>query len=54
MLKSTKLNGEQIYLNADHIELLEKHPDTNKNYLVNGRKYIVKNSWKNASFGSQV
>jgi flagellar protein FlbD len=41
MLKLTKLNGEQIYVNADHIELLECTPDTIIT-LVNGRKYIVK------------
>jgi flagellar protein FlbD len=41
MLKLTKLNGEAIYINADHIELLECTPDTIIT-LVNGRKYIVK------------
>ena len=46
MLKLTRLNGEVIFINADHIELLECTPDTIIT-LVNGRKYIVREPVEN-------
>ena len=38
-----KLNGEEIVLNANQIELIEEKPDTTIT-MMNDKKYIVKES----------
>ncbi|PLV56794.1 flagellar FlbD family protein [Thermotoga sp. SG1] len=43
MIKLTKIDGKWFVLNADLIETVEALPDTTIT-LVNGRKYIVKES----------
>lgn len=41
MIKVTRLNGEEFYVNSDLIEFIEKTPDTVLT-LTTGRKIIVK------------
>ncbi|MDH7576757.1 MAG: flagellar FlbD family protein [Bacillota bacterium] len=41
MIKVTRLNGEEFYVNSDLIEFIEKTPDTVLS-LTTGRKIIVK------------
>ena len=41
MIKLTRLQGKEFYLNADMIETVEATPDTVIT-LINGTKYIVK------------
>ena len=40
MIQLTRLNGREILLNADHIEMVEVTPDTIVT-LTNGHKYLV-------------
>ena len=46
MIKLTKLNGHELYLSADHIEMMEATPDTIIT-LINGKKIIVKETLDN-------
>lgn len=39
MIKLTRLDGGQMFLNPDHIETLEETPDTHIT-LSNGRSYL--------------
>lgn len=41
MIKLTKLNGQEVYINNDLIEKIEEKPDTFIT-LVDGKKIIVK------------
>jgi flagellar protein FlbD len=41
MIEVTKLNGERIFVNADHIEIVEAQPDTVL-VLENGKHIIVR------------
>ena len=41
MIKLTKLNGEEIYINPDLIEKMECHPNTTL-LLTTGKNTIVK------------
>ncbi|NPV28211.1 MAG: flagellar FlbD family protein [Firmicutes bacterium] len=41
MIKVTRLNGEEFYVNSDLIEFIEKTPDTVLT-LTTGRKIVVK------------
>lgn len=41
MIEVTKLSGERVFVNADHIETVEPHPDTVM-VLSNGRHFIVR------------
>lgn len=41
MIKVTKLNGEQLYINSNLIEFIEETPDTMIT-LTTGRKIIIK------------
>ncbi|CUU06071.1 flagellar protein FlbD [Candidatus Thermokryptus mobilis] len=43
MIKVTRLNGQEIVINADLIEYLEASPDTII-ALINGKKIMVKES----------
>jgi flagellar protein FlbD len=43
MIKLTKLNGSEIYLNPDLFDNMECHPNTTI-LLTNGIKHIVKES----------
>jgi flagellar protein FlbD len=43
MIEVTKLNGETIMVNADHIEMVEAHPDTTL-VLRNDKRIVVKDS----------
>lgn len=43
MIEVTKLNGEIIMVNADHLELVEAHPDTTL-VLANERRIVVKDT----------
>lgn len=43
MIEVTKLNGETIMVNADHIETVEAHPDTTL-VLKNDKRIVVKDS----------
>lgn len=43
MIEVTKLNGETIMVNADHIETVEAHPDTTL-VLSNDKRIVVKDS----------
>ena len=40
MIKLHRLNGSEFYLNPDHIELIEKTPNSVIT-LTNGHKYVV-------------
>jgi flagellar protein FlbD len=40
MLKLTKLDGSEIYINPDLIETIEETPDTHIT-LMNGNRYLV-------------
>jgi flagellar protein FlbD len=41
MIEVTKLNGESIIVNADHIESVEAHPDTTL-VLHNDKRIVIK------------
>lgn len=41
MIKVTRLNGEEFYVNSDLIEFIERTPDTVIT-LTTGRKFVVK------------
>ncbi|MBJ6724846.1 flagellar FlbD family protein [Geomesophilobacter sediminis] len=41
MIKLTKLDGAEIFLNPDHIEILEETPDTHVT-LSNGKNYLFR------------
>ena len=41
MIEVTKLNGEKIIVNADHIESVEGQPDTAL-VLTNGKRIVVR------------
>jgi flagellar protein FlbD len=41
MIKLTRLDGSEMYINADHIEIIEESPDTHIT-LSNGERYLVK------------
>ncbi len=41
MIEVTKLNGEQIVVNADHIETVEAQPDTTL-ILDNGKRLMIR------------
>lgn len=41
MIEVTKLNGEKIVVNADHIESVEGQPDTAL-VLTNGKRIVVR------------
>jgi len=41
MIRLTKLDGSEMYLNPDHIEIIEETPDTHIT-LLNGNRYLVK------------
>ncbi len=41
MIKLTRLDGSELYINADLIELIEENPDTHIT-LSNGERYLVK------------
>ncbi|CAJ1002439.1 MULTISPECIES: flagellar FlbD family protein [Bacillales] len=43
MIRLTRFNGEEFYLNATHVEMVESTPDTVIT-LFNGKKYIVRES----------
>ena len=43
MIEVTKLNGETIMVNADHIETVEAHPDTTL-VLKNDKRIVIKDS----------
>jgi flagellar protein FlbD len=43
VIRLTRLNGTQFYLNADHIQTLESVPDTHI-LLTNGQQYVVRES----------
>ncbi len=43
MIVVHKMNGDEIILNANHIETIESKPDTTIT-LVNDKKYLVKES----------
>lgn len=43
MIEVTKLNGETIMVNADHIETVEAHPDTTL-VLHNDKRIVIKDS----------
>ena len=43
MISLTRINGKDIVLNADLIEIVEKTPDTIIS-MTTGKKYIVKES----------
>lgn len=43
MIEVTKLTGEKIVVNADHIESVEAHPDTTL-LLTNGKRFVVSES----------
>jgi len=43
MIVLHKMNGDEIILNANHIETIESKPDTTIT-LVNDKKYLVKES----------
>jgi flagellar protein FlbD len=43
MIEVTKLNGETIMVNADHIETVEAHPDTTL-VLRNDKRIVVKDT----------
>ena len=40
MIRVTRLDGSELYLNADFIQSVESNPDTHI-VLVNGQSYIV-------------
>ncbi len=41
MIKVTRLDGSEMYLNADLIELMEETPDTHIT-LTNGDRYVIR------------
>lgn len=41
MIKLTKLDGSEMYLNPDQIEIIEETPDTHIT-LLNGNRYLVR------------
>ncbi len=41
MIEVTKLNGENIIVNADHIESVEAQPDTAL-VLTNGKRIVIR------------
>jgi flagellar protein FlbD len=41
MIEVTKLGGERIFVNADHIECVEAQPDTAL-VLNNGKRIVIK------------
>jgi flagellar protein FlbD len=43
MIEVTKLNGEAIVVNADHIEIVEAHPDTTL-VLRNEKRIVIRDS----------
>jgi flagellar protein FlbD len=43
MIEVTKLNGDKMVVNADHLELVEAHPDTTL-VLANERRIVVRDS----------
>lgn len=43
MIQVTKLNGDKMVVNADHLELVEAHPDTTL-VLANERRIVVRDS----------
>lgn len=43
MIEVTKLNGDKMVVNADHLELVEAHPDTTL-VLGNERRIVVRDS----------
>ena len=43
MIEVTKLSGESIIVNADHIETVEAHPDTTL-VLHNDKRIVIKDS----------
>ena len=43
MIELTRLNGEECIINVDHIEMIEKTPDSVIT-MGNGKKILVKNS----------
>ena len=45
MIEVTKLNGEIIIINVDHLELVEAHPDTTL-VLGNDKRIVVRDSVK--------
>ncbi len=40
MIKLTRMDGSEMYINADHIEMIEESPDTHIT-LSNGNRYLV-------------
>jgi flagellar protein FlbD len=42
MIEVTKLNGENIIVNAEHIECVESYPDTAL-VLINGKRIVIRN-----------
>lgn len=40
MIRLTRLDGSELYLNEDLIELVEETPDTHIT-LINGNRYVV-------------
>jgi flagellar protein FlbD len=43
MIEVTKLNGQNIIVNADHIESVEGQPDTAL-VLTNGKRIVIRDS----------
>ena len=41
MIQVTKLNGETIIINVDHLEMVEAHPDTTL-VLTNDKRIVVR------------
>lgn len=44
MIELTRLNDVKFALNSDHIEIIDSTPDTAVITLMNGHKYVVKES----------
>ncbi len=43
MIEVTKLGGERIMVNADHIECVEAQPDTAL-VLTNGKRFVIRDT----------
>jgi flagellar protein FlbD len=41
MIRLTRFDGSQFYLNAMHVQLVESTPDTHVT-LLNGQQYVVR------------
>lgn len=48
VIRVTRLNGSQFYLNAEHIQTVESVPDTHI-LLTNGQQYVVRETAEDVS-----